>query len=209
MVLGDLVALFGFGRQDNDRGTALEKAWEERPAQGRGIFLGGGLGTQFQGLASGEQDGWRPSLIISPTIVEGGNRLLISNLALEGLGGGYEFFRLFPGADLKLSTALRMNAAFPYVSPAVNLPTRPLRRVIDAGYLDNYGIDLATEWLERHKEWLVNNLERVILVQLRAYPLDLVFRAVDRDEAGDRNRKSSGSRGGLLAELKESQSSNL
>jgi len=43
-----------------------------------------------------------------------------------------------------LQTAARMNAAFPVISPAVDLPTRPPRRVVDAGYFDNYG--MATRW---------------------------------------------------------------
>ena len=46
-----------------------------------------------------------------------------------------------------LATAVRMNATFPMVSPAVNLPTDPPRRVVNAGYFDNYGIQVATSWL--------------------------------------------------------------
>jgi hypothetical protein len=39
---------------------------------------------------------------------------------------GLEYYRLFPGGrDLLLSTAVRMSASFPYVSPAVNLPLPP------------------------------------------------------------------------------------
>ena len=122
----------------------------------------------------GEREGWRPSLIISPMVVEDGRALLISNLRLTDLSGGMEFFRLFPAArSIKLSTALRMNAAFPYVTPAVNLPTQPPRRVVDAGYLDNYGVGLAADWLMRHRDWLKQHTSRVILIQIRAYPLDL------------------------------------
>ena len=42
-----------------------------------------------------------------------------------------EFFRLFPEsrARFHLSTAARMNATFPFLSPAVSLPTRPPRRI--------------------------------------------------------------------------------
>jgi hypothetical protein len=107
-------------------------------------------------------------------VVEDGRPLLISNLQLTNFSGGMEFFRLFPAARaLKLSTALRMNAAFPYVTPAVNLPTKPLRRVVDAGYLDNYGVGLVADWLMRHRDWLKKNTSRVILIQIRAYPIDL------------------------------------
>jgi hypothetical protein len=85
-----------------------------------------------------------------------------------------EFFRLFPAArSIKLSTALRMNAAFPYVTPAVKLPTNPPRRVVDAGYLDNYGVGLAADWLMRNRVWLKTHTSRVLLIQIRAYPIDL------------------------------------
>ena len=45
------------------------------------------------------------------------------NLDLPYLAGG-EAARLFPKHDLSLATAVRMNAAFPYVTPAVNLPVQ-------------------------------------------------------------------------------------
>jgi predicted acylesterase/phospholipase RssA len=55
-----------------------------------------------------------------------------------------EFYRLFPEAtQFKLSTAVRMSASFPFVSPSTALPTNPPRRVVDAGYYDNYGVNLA------------------------------------------------------------------
>jgi hypothetical protein len=109
-------------------------------------------------------------------MVEQSRQLLISNLDLaedlrsRTLGDGAQFFKLFPRAmELKLSTALRMNAAFPIVSPAVNLPVEPPVRAIDAGYLENYGVGLATAWLDRHREWLEKNTAGVALVQIRAY----------------------------------------
>lgn len=208
MVLADLPSIFDPRRQANDRGRVLEKAWEQNTRAQSGVdTVSVGLATEFLTLARGEEEGWRPSLIVSPTIVEGGSRLLISNLDLEGLSGGTEFFRLFPGARLKLSTAVRMNAAFPYVSPAVNLPTAPPRRVVDAGYLDNYGIDLATEWLARHRHWLRDHIAGgVILVQIRAYPIDLTYRDADNgnddgphDGNDDESPPAEG--GGVLADF--------
>jgi hypothetical protein len=69
---------------------------------------------------------------------------------------GMELYRLFPqGRGLFLSTAVRMSATFPYVSPAVNLPSLPPRRVVDAGYYDNYGIQVATAWIKQNcQQWL-------------------------------------------------------
>src|SRR5262249_7852608 len=80
-----------------------------------------------------------------------------------------EFFRLFPDARdrLKLKTAARMNASFPYVSPAVDLPTQPPRRVVDAGYYDNFGVNVAAAWVYHHRRWLRRRTGGVVLIQIR------------------------------------------
>jgi hypothetical protein len=80
-----------------------------------------------------------------------------------------ELFQLFPDAwsKFQLGTGARMNASFPYVSPAVDLPTSPRRRVVDAGYYDNYGIKTATAWIYHHKAWLEKNTSGIVLIQVR------------------------------------------
>jgi hypothetical protein len=60
-----------------------------------------------------------------------------------------------------------MSASFPWVSPAVNLPTEPPLRVVDAGYYDNYGVNVAAAWLHLHEDWIVANTSGVVLVQIR------------------------------------------
>ncbi|MEL6715368.1 MAG: patatin-like phospholipase family protein, partial [Planctomycetota bacterium] len=146
------LALFAPGHVENDRGCVLEKAWKD---------AGIGLDATMGDLREFESAGG-PSLVFSPMLVEDGRRLLISNLDLSALtrsgsvGAGpasvsaLEFDHLFPGelAKLPLRTAARMSATFPVVSPAASLPTSPRRRVVDAGYYDNFGVDLAIRWLE-------------------------------------------------------------
>jgi len=79
-----------------------------------------------------------------------------------------EFFRLFPRAhDFRVTTAIRMSASFPWVSPAVNLPTLPPRRVVDAAYYDNYGVNLSALWLSKMSSWLQENTSGVLVVQIR------------------------------------------
>ncbi len=83
---------------------------------------------------------------------------------------GVEFFKVFSSKEknnIYLSTAARMSASFPYVSPAVNLPTDPPLRVVDAGYYDNYGVDLATSWLFANRKWIIENTSGVLIVQIR------------------------------------------
>ena len=191
LILSDLPALTVPIAGYRDRGRALEEAFQE--------VTGGVLAAPLRSLAAGEKAGWRPSLVFSPMLVEDGRRLLISNLNLASLtearGRGLaarddllsvsslEFFKLFPDcADFRLSTAARMSASFPYVSPGVALPTEPSRRVVDAGYYDNYGVDLATSWLDDQSAWLVNNTSGVVLIQIR-------------DDWGERMERSVAERG--------------
>jgi hypothetical protein len=163
-------ALFPEGYQREDRGTVLDRQW---PLLGRSV-------SSLTGL---EAAGTVPSLIISPMVVETGRRMLISNLDLlhltvtrpelgaESPRSAVEFFKLFPEArdTFSLQTAVRTSATFPYASPAVSLPTEPPRRLVDAGYYDNYGVNLAAAWAYHHREWVLENTSGLALIELHAY----------------------------------------
>lgn len=165
-----------------DRGTELELAWQNH-TRGDDGDEPQGFAVPFSSLADGERAGWRPSLIVSPMMSDDGRRLLLSNLDLGDLtnskgnvlGQGndvysvsaIEFFKLFQDVELPLSTAVRMNASFPYVSPDGTLPTDPVRRVVDAGYYDNFGVNVAAAWLYNRREWLAENTSGVLLIQIR------------------------------------------
>jgi beta-lactamase superfamily II metal-dependent hydrolase len=163
IALAGLPSLFWPWPLANDRGRVLESAWEQHTR--------GSLATSFSALSTGEAEGWRPSLIVTPMMVEEGRPLLVSNLDLAYLDE-LELFRLFPrAAGLRLSTVIRMNAAFPLVTPAATIPTLPPRRVVDAGYYDNYGVMTAAAWIRQHQDWLTANTSGVLLIQIRAYPI--------------------------------------
>ena len=79
-----------------------------------------------------------------------------------------ELFKLVPGSEsLSLATAGRMSATFPFVSPAVYLPTDPPLRVVDAGYYDNYGVHLANAWILQNRVWIRDNTSGVLVLQIR------------------------------------------
>ena len=93
-----------------------------------------------------------------------------------------EFFRLFPAAadSFKVVTAVRMNATFPVVTPAGVLPTDSPRQVVDAGYYDNYGIDLASALIFAHRDWILKNTSGVLLVQIRAFRNEKQLKVLDQ-----------------------------
>jgi hypothetical protein len=179
-----------------DRGFQMEKEF--------GITLQDQLDQKFVDLRQGESDGWRPSLVFSPMLVEDGRQLFISNLDLSSLvknsavilgemlrtktgcvagdlnpvdpntgrrllsREGLEFFKVFPQAnDFRIATAARMSASFPYVLPACYLPTNPPRRVVDAGYYDNYGVGIAASWMFNHLDWIKKHTSGVVIIQIR------------------------------------------
>jgi hypothetical protein len=179
-----IALLLPFGE---NRGRALERVW--------GKHTGGLTDRTFASLREGESRGWLPSLVYSPMLVEDGRRLLVSNLDLsaltasrastlvmEGHGdepvegskarlsiSGVQLFQLFPRkqAAFSVAAAARMSASFPYMSPASALPTSPPVRVVDAGYYDNYGVDLAAMWLHAHRDWVRECTSGVVLIQIR------------------------------------------
>jgi hypothetical protein len=81
------------------------------------------------------------------------------------------FVRQNPG-NIRLLTALRMNATFPYVLPNVWLPTNPVIDVMDAGIKDNFGQETSFRFIDHFKDWLINNTSRIIILQIRDRSID-------------------------------------
>ncbi len=203
---------------ENDRGVALERAWQAIDTDASRAF-----GKTFAAIREEEAQGWRPSLVFTPMIVEDGRRLLISSLDFNStprnLGGmllepgssllrpqmgqfgellpqaaapgedlysltSVEFFRLFPAADaMSVGTAARMSATFPLISPAATLPTIPPRSVVDAGYYDNFGVNLVSLWARMGsvQDWLVENTSGVVIIQIRDHASQLLRTELDAD----------------------------
>jgi hypothetical protein len=177
-----------------DRAHALERSWVRNTRTPAGPSP---LQATFADMIAAERSGTAPSLVFSPLMVEDGRRLLVSNLELSDLAAesaptlaephgdrmaprgrisqpAVEFFRLFPEAHgrFALATAARLSATFPYVSPAVALPTAPARRVVDAGFFDNYGVGLAAGWLLRNRRLVQEHCGGVAVIEVRAFPLE-------------------------------------
>lgn len=124
-----------------------------------------------------------PLLVFAPTVINDGRRMIISaqpssffsykipkkefdyHPKIEDI----EFMRLFAnhGADkLTLTTAIRMNATFPFMLPPVALPTVPAVEVMDAGIRDNYGITTSLKYIYTFRRWINENTDGVILLEV-------------------------------------------
>lgn len=77
------------------------------------------------------------------------------------------FFSKQDPYNLRMLTALRMNATFPFVLPSVWLPTKPVIDVMDGGLRDNYGIENNLRFLSSMSDWIKENTRGVLLIQIR------------------------------------------
>jgi hypothetical protein len=81
-----------------------------------------------------------------------------------------DFTSLFAAQNplkLRVTSALRMNATFPYILPNVWLPTNPVIDVMDAGLRDNYGQETSLRFVQTFRSWLKANVSKVVLIQVR------------------------------------------
>jgi hypothetical protein len=77
------------------------------------------------------------------------------------------FFQKQNPFELRLLSALRMNATFPIVLPNVWLPSDPVIDVMDAGLRDNFGIETTLRFLFTFDEWIKENTAGVLVLQIR------------------------------------------
>ncbi len=124
-----------------------------------------------------------PMMILSPTIANDGRKLLISaspvsyltknslpNISGKVLTENISFSHLLKNnhpKQLRFATALRMSSTFPYVMPAVTLPTMPKIDIMDAGMRDNFGFTTTVPFISVFHKWIEENTSGVYVIQLR------------------------------------------
>ena len=158
-----------------DRAYLFEKQLNEN--------TNGWLDKRLNDYAQPEKDGIVPLMMITPSIVNDARRLIISPqstsfMTIAPIGVGYpgrvevdavEFKRVFNNQSaehLRFSTALRMNATYPYILPSVHLPSSPQLEVMDAGFRDNFGVKSAVRFIHVFKDWILENTDGVLMIQI-------------------------------------------
>lgn len=77
------------------------------------------------------------------------------------------FFSKQDPYNLRVLTAMRMNATFPAVLPNVWLPSYPVIDVMDAGLRDNYGQESTVRFIHVFENWIKQNTKGVIIFQIK------------------------------------------
>jgi len=150
-------------------------------------ITGGTLDRPLGDYREAELSGNTPLVLFSPTIVNDGRKLYIASrpvsfmmediLEMPGYGNakisGVDFNRFFAGQQpsrLRMLSALRMSATFPYITPNTALPTEPQLLIMDAGISDNFGLTDAVRFLFSFREWISENTSGVLLISVRDSP---------------------------------------
>ncbi len=95
-----------------------------------------------------------------------GKNALDNNLEIDGI----DFCRFFEkqgGRNLLVTSAMRMDATFPFILPNPVLPSEPPTYVMDGGALDNTGVETTFRFLQTFKDWINQNTSQVVVIQIR------------------------------------------
>lgn len=159
-----------------DRAYAFEMKLNENT---RGL-----LNKQLKDYKKAESDASIPLMFLNSVITRDGRKMIISTQPIrfmmqprqdqERFGpmdpDAIDFTNFFKNQDpynLRMLTALRMNATFPFILPNVWLPSSPVIDVMDAGIRDNYGQETSLRFIESFDEWIRENTSGVIIIQIR------------------------------------------
>lgn len=145
-----------------DRARAMERAWRHGWREAAGSER---MAERFDQLWRGDAGLEVPSLLLNATLIDGGNRVIASDLAIDGrFPDAYDAYD--PMLDLhqmSLASAMHNSARFSYISPAgtvsgcrqgaimtacVDGQERfAWGRVIDGGYFENSGVETVRDLL--------------------------------------------------------------
>ena len=118
-----------------DRGLMLENAWKREPRLTRPYL------SDWRNNVAAHQC---PGVVFNSMVAETGEPMLFSTIDLPETLAPFSFYRRYPDRDLAITTAVRLSAAFPYVSAAsradVDDESNGYSHLVDGGYFDNYGV---------------------------------------------------------------------
>jgi hypothetical protein len=166
-------------RYVKDRGFAFEFKLN--------MNTGGLLNKQLKDYVADEKAANIPLIFFNSVVTRDSRKMIISTQPVRFMMKGrrdstdlpfmhpdaIDFVSFFAKQDpynLRILSAMRMNATFPIVLPSVWLPSNPVIDVMDAGLRDNYGQETTLRFLESFDEWIKENTSGVLVVQIRDRP---------------------------------------
>lgn len=158
-----------------DRGYGFEQKLNENT----GHILDNSISDYIQD----EKNAVIPLMIFNSTINRDGRKMMLCSQPVSFMmkpilyandssssPDAIDFAAMFSKQDplnIRLLTAMRMNATFPYVLPNVWLPSKPIIDVMDAGLRDNFGQETTLRFITNFSDWIRDNTGGVVIIQLR------------------------------------------
>jgi hypothetical protein len=166
-----------------DRGWAIEQSWLNRM----------GVDHRLRDWIPAIRNHQMPIPVFNAVLVETGQRLVISPVlkrrqsnssASDSASDAVEFFNLYPGdeSNLRATTAARLSAAFPYVSPisrgdGEEPPGGPSKNyhVADGGYGENEGLLTVLDWtnqlVKRYTDPAHRPFDRILVIRIQPFTI--------------------------------------
>jgi hypothetical protein len=152
-----------------DRARALEFEWQ------RDVDLNAMLGEWKRDAV----DGKRPGVVFNTTVVDNGRPLLFSTIEhRENPSVAQIFDRLYKDYDTPVTSAVRMSATFPFVTPAARAHRSDKSdwadaeyHVVDGGYYDNYGMATLVECLDNELDKPEVNVSELMVIRIHSMPV--------------------------------------
>jgi hypothetical protein len=129
-----------------DRGSVIEDAWKREPRL-RQMYPSPApfLSSWRRNVAEGKC----PAVVFNAMAAESGEPMLFPTFQLPNSLAAFDFYKHYDKRDVPMTTAVRLSAGFPYVSPASRADAddekRAYTHVVDGGYFDNFGISTLAE----------------------------------------------------------------
>jgi hypothetical protein len=159
-----------------DRGYAFE--------QKLGTNTNGFLNKQLKDYVADEKAANIPLIFFNSVVTRDSRKMLISTQPVRFMMQAKRDTLILPDTDpdvvdftsffakqdpynLRVLTALRMNATFPIVLPNVWLPSEPVVDVMDAGLRDNYGQETTLRFIDYFEDWIKENTSGILILQIR------------------------------------------
>jgi len=159
-----------------DRGYAFE--------QKLGSNTRGFLSKQLKDYVADEKAANIPLMFFNSVVTRDSRKMIISTQPVRFMMQGHHDTTTIPSMDpdavdfvsffakqdpynIRILSALRMNATFPIVLPNVWLPSDPVIDVMDAGLRDNFGQETSLRFLSSFDDWIKQNTSGVLILQLR------------------------------------------
>ena len=166
-----------------DRGWAIEQSWLNRM----------GVDHRLRDWIPAIRNHQMPIPVFNAVLVETGQRLVISPVlkkrqptwaGSDSASDAVEFFNLYPGeeSNLRATTAARLSATFPYVSPisrgdgddSAGGPSKNYH-VADGGYGENEGLLTVLDWtnqlVKRYTDPAHRPFDRILVIRIQPFTI--------------------------------------